>query len=670
MARQTNYEVMVQQGGNWQIHARFTGRQKDEAIEEAKQLDSTSGIGQVRVVKDVYDPDEGISEEYVIYKSSTHKSSGGGGGGRGSGSDSDDWGDASGGSDGWDDWEYEEEDEEESGGFWSSLKKSKKSSSDDDYDDQPKKQSAKQKAAAAFSAAKGSKPSKARKPPTTPVVLVKILLVVFFGVMIGIIIALTGQFAMEQMALSRVVTVSKQNQANIMFGLFVLGFLGTAIPMALKFLKSDDIKTPGVGGGFLASLFRAKARANSKRGARGDTPAKKPRRNRNPSQDLEEFSADDPQPASEAEPEIDPFAPSEVEEFETETESEPEEEPAAEEEKTEEPKVTKEADDLMLPPHAEEQRAYMKGFIGKVLAESAADAKKMDNFNKFGVNLFLAGACEVLASKKSLDDDSKAKILSETVQTMGFKKDHAASFSDKYQEYLMADSRYMQMFQAGRNAMNTFFSDESAAPGHLNQSLEEWNKPKQKEENAGPVTVMFTDMVGSTSLTQTLGDQGAQKVVRAHNRVVREALTQYGGREVKHTGDGIMCSFPTTSNSVECAVMIQKGVLKHNVDNPDLPLGVKIGINAGEPIQEDNDLFGTTVQLAARIVDKAGNYEVFVSEIVRGICAGTTIKFKNRGQYDMKGIEDKITLYEVEWRDAKDLEMEAMVKARSSQAPA
>ena len=145
------------------------------------------------------------------------------------------------------------------------------------------------------------------------------------------------------------------------------------------------------------------------------------------------------------------------------------------------------------------------------------------------------------------------------------------------------------------------------------------------------------------------GDAVAQQVVRAHNRIVREALTKYTGKEIKHTGDGIMASFSTTSNGVAGAMEIQVETAKHNVNNPDLPLHIKIGINAGEPISEDNDLFGSTVQMAARIVDKAKADQIFVSEIVRGICAGKEVKFENRGPYEMKGFEDPPILYEVVW---------------------
>lgn len=312
------------------------------------------------------------------------------------------------------------------------------------------------------------------------------------------------------------------------------------------------------------------------------------------------------------------------------------------------------SDGLALSPDEEKQKTFMNNFLSQALESSQGDKKKMDNFNKFGVNLYLAGACEILAQKRELTPGALAKILADSVRVMGFKKSHAASFAGRYEEYLMADSRYMQMFQSGRNAMNIHLADETAAPKLLDTALEEWNKPKAKEETTGPITVLFTDIAGSTAMTQALGDAGAQKVVRVHNRIVREALSVHSGKEVKHTGDGIMASFNKTSDGVDASIQIQRETALHNQVQPDLPLHLKIGLNAGEPIAEDNDLFGTTVQLSARIVDKAAADEIFVSEIVRGICAGKNYNFSKRGGYEMKGFGDDITLFEVIWNDADE----------------
>jgi adenylate cyclase len=304
------------------------------------------------------------------------------------------------------------------------------------------------------------------------------------------------------------------------------------------------------------------------------------------------------------------------------------------------------ANDALIEEHGK--------FIMKYLADSMADAgvdkDKLDNYNRFGINLFIAGACETLAQHKNLDSATIAKIMGEPIKFMGFKAKDAEAFPAKVQGYLLSDSKYMQMYQAGRSALEHSFSGNVDRPVTLKLALEDWNKPKEKvDEPNAPITVMFTDIAGSTNMTQTLGDSVAQQVVRTHNRIVRDALKRFGGKEVKHTGDGIMASFSITSNGVEATAKMQIDTLKHNTENPDLPLGLKIGLNTGEAIAEDNDLFGTTVQLAARIVDKAQSGQIFVSETVHGICGGKTYEFISRGTFDLKGFGGDPTLYELVW---------------------
>ncbi|MDH5773268.1 MAG: adenylate/guanylate cyclase domain-containing protein, partial [Rhodospirillaceae bacterium] len=82
---------------------------------------------------------------------------------------------------------------------------------------------------------------------------------------------------------------------------------------------------------------------------------------------------------------------------------------------------------------------------------------------------------------------------------------------------------------------------------------------------------------------------------------------------------------------------------------PDLPLQLKIGINVGEPISEDNDLFGSTVQLAARIVDKAKAGEILISEAVHGLTQGKKIPFEKHDEFEMKGFDHPIATYKVVW---------------------
>lgn len=165
-------------------------------------------------------------------------------------------------------------------------------------------------------------------------------------------------------------------------------------------------------------------------------------------------------------------------------------------------------------------------------------------------------------------------------------------------------------------------------------------------------TIMFTDIEGSTATTQQVGDAVAQEMVRTHNEIVRRALHKFDGAEVKHTGDGIMASFLSPAASLECAIAIQRWLAAHTTLNASHPkFAVRIGINAGEPVIEGGDLFGTAVQVASRICTRADPRQILVSDVVRQLVAGKGFLFADRGESELRGFEDPVRLFEVRWHE-------------------
>ena len=162
------------------------------------------------------------------------------------------------------------------------------------------------------------------------------------------------------------------------------------------------------------------------------------------------------------------------------------------------------------------------------------------------------------------------------------------------------------------------------------------------------VTILFTDMESSTAFTQRLGDAEAQELVRGHNTIVRDALSAHAGNEIKHTGDGIMASFSSASSALECAIAIQRVVAGQAEEGA---FRVRIGLNAGEPVAEEQDLFGTAVQLAARVCAHARPGEILASNVVRELAAGKGFLFSDQGETEMRGFEDPVRVYELRWRE-------------------
>ncbi len=160
--------------------------------------------------------------------------------------------------------------------------------------------------------------------------------------------------------------------------------------------------------------------------------------------------------------------------------------------------------------------------------------------------------------------------------------------------------------------------------------------------------IMFTDIVDSTGMTARLGDARAVEMVRAHDAMVRRALKDQRGREVKHTGDGIMASFDDTGAAVKCARAIQQAFDAFNLASKE-KLRVRIGLDVGEPVADSNDLFGTTVQTAARLCQAAEPDAVLVSGAVCDALCGT-FELKELGPCLLKGFARPVAVYEVECR--------------------
>jgi class 3 adenylate cyclase len=153
------------------------------------------------------------------------------------------------------------------------------------------------------------------------------------------------------------------------------------------------------------------------------------------------------------------------------------------------------------------------------------------------------------------------------------------------------------------------------------------------QPDPGSRTIMFTDIVGSTELTQKLGDHAAMEVVEAHDKIVRRALSVHGGRQVKHLGDGIMAVFNRPEDACACAALIQKEIRQKHGDAS--PIWLKIGAASGDPLERDGDFFGSTVQLASRLCAHAQAGQTLVSSAVHD-CSSKN-RFEDVGEVNLKG---------------------------------
>jgi class 3 adenylate cyclase len=168
------------------------------------------------------------------------------------------------------------------------------------------------------------------------------------------------------------------------------------------------------------------------------------------------------------------------------------------------------------------------------------------------------------------------------------------------------------------------------------------------QRDSGVRTVMFTDIVSSTEMAARYGDDAAIAMLRTHDAIVRGALKDNNGREVKHTGDGIMAAFMSPACAVRAACQMQSELRAHTDGGSGLPVVIRIGISAGEPVEDHDDLFGCSVQLAARLCAKAEPGQILVSDVVAGLCIGKGLKFSEAGECELKGFDRPVETHVVE----------------------
>ena len=161
--------------------------------------------------------------------------------------------------------------------------------------------------------------------------------------------------------------------------------------------------------------------------------------------------------------------------------------------------------------------------------------------------------------------------------------------------------------------------------------------------------IMFTDLKDSTRMTTLYGDAKALHLLHVHNALTRNSLNAHRGREIKHTGDGIMASFASVLDAVECAIAIQKAFAAYNQEHAEAPLYLRIGMSAGEPIEEHGDLFGKAVQLAARLCAHAEPAQILIDQVVLDQWSGKQLPFADLGEVTPKGFAYAVKVYEVQW---------------------
>jgi serine/threonine protein kinase/class 3 adenylate cyclase len=173
----------------------------------------------------------------------------------------------------------------------------------------------------------------------------------------------------------------------------------------------------------------------------------------------------------------------------------------------------------------------------------------------------------------------------------------------------------------------------------------------------GTVTLMFSDIEDSTVLTESLGDQAWQELLRRHNALIRDQIRAHDGFEVKTMGDGFMVAFQSAKKGLDCAIAIQRAFAEHNAESqpeaavPHQHVKVRIGLHAGEAIKEGDDFYGKNVIMASRVAGKANGGEILVSSLLRSLVESSVdgSMFSKPREVELKGLSGTHAVYDVAW---------------------
>ncbi len=651
MARES-FEVYYRQEGRWQLHGSHEPSEREKAIEEAKTIEAKEGFP-TRVVRETFDDATNTSEEVVTWQSQKAKSI----------NDTDSM--------------FGEKKDAKKGGKPAAKKKA------------PPPAAPRPAPAPAPTEAK-PKPSPPRAPagtrPKKPKAkkkrsgFVRFLLAVLISLALAIVTLIAGSLIVAQMV--SMGSLPATNYTQLIVGGSVLVFFGALfinlqrqfnIVALLKSGRRTSAEGDSGPGQMLAAVKKAPKHVQDiefdqveiedmrEKIALEDAAADLAADFAEESEDVGEAADEGPQELGAdmdsqvhtSEPPPAP-APPIAEAPAPPPQARPEPKAAPQAPKPEERKPAPKPPTPEKSPAEVEARSGFNQFISD--AARFARPEPTNAFSKFGMNLYFAGGASVIGQTKRLPKDQQLSVLKDGLVSAGNTPERAENFCVELPSY-GKNPKYTGMIQAGAKAMTAQIGGAPNATSQISALLQEWNLPEKRPTVPSVFTFVFTDIVGSTAMTQRLGNAGAQKAVRAHNTAVRGALQAHKGREVKHTGDGIMAVFPDPVSAVQATIRMQREVAAHNSANPSIELAIRIGVNVGEAVEEDNDFFGAAVQMTARICDKANKNNIWVSQAVMDACKGQKVGFIPRGKFEMKGIQGSKPLYEVGWSDAHKNEL-------------
>ena len=259
--------------------------------------------------------------------------------------------------------------------------------------------------------------------------------------------------------------------------------------------------------------------------------------------------------------------------------------------------------------------------------------------------VFITGVNDVKSAVEQLKNGAYDYIVKPvTIQQLGQVIEEAPT----QRKTVLTENRFLEGHNSGGKTFDSIASVTDA----------ERLRAHRAASTDGAVSIMFTDLEGYTQQLNRLGEEENQALLRIHNCVIREEVSRHAGIEVKSMGDGFMIVFPSPTEAAACAVAIQGRLSKFNVENADRHLKIRIGINVGKTIHEEEDFFGRAVVLAARIMSEASGGQILTSERLRSLESTTSPwQYVDFGWRKLKGFSEEEHLYLIEWQRSQPREL-------------
>jgi adenylate cyclase len=296
----------------------------------------------------------------------------------------------------------------------------------------------------------------------------------------------------------------------------------------------------------------------------------------------------------------------------------------------------------------EQATAEIDKFAASVAQTLQSAARAVDAMTRFAMQLYLAGAVSAVARKFLTSAADSFALLMRAAMQAGSGKAFAESFALNVEDYAQREA-YRDLIKAGQSAMEAQLKGESPSPEAILTDIDTWTGAETKPPMPKVTTFLFTDIVDAKALTQRLGNMHAQRVVKAHDEAVREAIAKNKGRQVKHTGDGVIATFLDPAKAVAAAQSIQQKLDAHNQRSPHLSANVRIAINAGEAVEENGAFFGATFKLTAKVCDMAKAGQILAADVVRSFCKSSPHLFQPFGEITIEELGKARTVVEVSW---------------------